>query len=265
MTKAKKVRGAFSSGAFSSGPFSTGRLSTGRLSTGLVALGLIVGLPALSACSGDGDSKVANATAETAEVVPASTEAVEAEGSGLLNPNLAGEEELSVLPGLDAAGVAAILEGRPFLNMLALDAALAPHMDEAAREALYAHAWVPLDLNSATEEEILLVPGVGGRMAHEFEEYRPYDGVPRFRREIGKYVDDAEVERMARYVFVPIDLNTATEEEILSIPGVGPRMLHEFQEYRPYANMEQFEREIGKYVDDAELARLERYVTLSGG
>ena len=41
-------------------------------------------------------------------------------------------------------------------------------------------------------------------------------------------------------------------------------MLHEFMEYRPYESMEQFRREIGKYVDDEELARLERYVTLSG-
>ena len=40
-------------------------------------------------------------------------------------------------------------------------------------------------------------------------------------------------------------------------------MLHEFKEYRPYASMEQFKREIGKYVDDSELARLSRYVTLA--
>jgi len=37
-------------------------------------------------------------------------------------------------------------------------------------------------------------------------------------------------------------------------------MKHEFEEYRPYNSMEQFRREIGKYVDDDEVARLERYV-----
>jgi hypothetical protein len=40
-------------------------------------------------------------------------------------------------------------------------------------------------------------------------------------------------------------------------------MLHEFKEYRPYKSIEQFRREIGKYVDKTELARLERYVTLN--
>jgi DNA uptake protein ComE-like DNA-binding protein len=79
---------------------------------------------------------------------------------------------------------------------------------------------------------------------------------------MGKYVDDAEVARLEQFVFVPIELNTATDEEILSIPGVGDRMLHEFKEYRPYKSMEQFNREIGKYVDDDELARLARYVYL---
>jgi DNA uptake protein ComE-like DNA-binding protein len=62
---------------------------------------------------------------------------------------------------------------------------------------------------------------------------------------------------------VPISLNRATDAEILSIPGVGQRMLREFKEYRPYTSMEQFRREIGKYVSKQEVARLERYVTLN--
>ena len=97
----------------------------------------------------------------------------------------------------------------------------------------------------------------------EFLEYRPYRALAQFRREIGKYVDDKELARLEQYVFVPIDLNTATDEDILSIPGVGQRMLHEFKEYRPYKSIEQFRREIGKYVDKKELARLERYVALN--
>jgi DNA uptake protein ComE-like DNA-binding protein len=59
-----------------------------------------------------------------------------------------------------------------------------------------------------------------------------------------------------------IDLNTATDAQILAIPGVGQRMLREFKEYRPYTSMDQFRREIGKYVDKAEVARLEQYVTI---
>lgn len=181
---------------------------------------------------------------------------------GVLNPNQAGEKELLALPHIDEGLAKGIMENRPFLSTTELDTLLKKSLNDEQVKELYVKLFIPINLNTATREEILLVPGVGPRMAHEFEEYRPYKAIAQFRREIGKYVDDSEVARMEQYVFVPINLNTATDEEILSIPGVGRRMLHEFKEYRPYKNIEQFRREIGKYVDKKEVARLERYVTL---
>lgn len=180
----------------------------------------------------------------------------------MLNANLSGKAELLALPHLDEATVAAVIKNRPYLSLSALDSVIAPAIGREATDSLYTMLSVPINLNTAPNDEILLIPGVGPRMAHEFEEYRPYIAIAQFRREIGKYVDDDEVARLEQYVFVPINLNTATDEHILSIPGVGNRMLHEFKEYRPYANIRQFRREIGKYVDDDELARLERFVTL---
>jgi len=181
--------------------------------------------------------------------------------SNMVNPNLATQQELTALPHLTAEQVQDIVDGRPFLTMTDLDARLTSLTDEQ-RDTLYRAMFIPLNLNSASQAEILLVPGVGNRMLHEFEEYRPYQALAQFQREMGKYVDDAEVARLSGYVFVPIDLNTASEEDILSIPGVGSRMEYEFKEYRPYDSIEQFRREIGKYVDEEEISRLERYVTL---
>ena len=119
---------------------------------------------------------------------------------GLLNPNLASEEELAAVDGLDGDAVAAILEARPFLRAADLHAVVSAHLAEDAYDDIYRALWVPMDLNDATSEEIGLIPGVGRRMTHEFEEYRPYEAMSQFRREIGKYVDDDEVERLARYV-----------------------------------------------------------------
>jgi len=181
---------------------------------------------------------------------------------GLLNANLASEEELSSVDGLDGDAVAAIVDGRPFLRAADLHAVISEHVAEDGLDAIYGAIWVPIDLNDATSEEIGLIPGVGRRMTHEFEEYRPYTALAQFHREIGKYVDDDEVARLAQYVYVRIDLNTASGEDILSIPGVGRRMRHEFEEYRPYEAMSQFRREIGKYVDDDEVERLARYVEI---
>ena len=181
----------------------------------------------------------------------------------VLNPNLAGAEELAALPQLNDALVKAIMDGRPFLTMQAFHDAVGSKLSADDAAALYLGLFVPINLNTASEAEILMVPGVGNRMAHEFDEYRPYRAMAQFRREIGKYVDDDEVARMEKYVFVPIDLNTASEEDILSLPGVGNRMAHEFDEYRPWKSLEQFRREIGKYVDDDEVARLERFVVIN--
>ena len=180
----------------------------------------------------------------------------------ILNPNVAGEDELQAVIHLDPELVGNIVNSGPFAGAAELDALLRGSLNESQRAEVYGDLFVPVNLNSASEDEILLIPGMNRRMAHEFEEYRPYRSLEQFRREIGKYVDDAEVARLEQYVFVPLDLNSASEADFASIPGVGRRMVHEFLEYRPYRNMEQFRREIGKYVDDAEVARLERYMTI---
>lgn len=57
-----------------------------------------------------------------------------------------------------------------------------------------------------------------------------------------------------------INLNTATAEQILTVPNAGNRMVREFQEYRPYTSILTFRQEIGKYVDAATVAGFEQYV-----
>jgi DNA uptake protein ComE-like DNA-binding protein len=180
-----------------------------------------------------------------------------------VEPNTASEQQLLTVPNFNAAIVKALMDRRPFLTMKELDTfLLGQSLTRAQLAQVYGKMFLHINLNSATEEEIMMIPGVGNRIAHEFEEYRPYRSLDQFRREIGKYVNATEVARLEQYVFVPINLNTASDADISSIPGLGARMLREFKEYRPYQNIEQFRREIGKYVNAKEVARLERYVTL---
>jgi DNA uptake protein ComE-like DNA-binding protein len=181
----------------------------------------------------------------------------------IVDANFATEKELAAMPHLTPATIKAILDRRPFATITDLDALLSQSLKREQLTELYGRLFIHLNLNTATREQILLIPNAGPRMAHEFEEYRPYKALAQFHREIDKYVDDKELARLEQYVFVPIDLNTASDADILTIPGLGNRMLHEFKEYRPYKAMEQFRREIGKYVDKREVARLERYVTIN--
>jgi DNA uptake protein ComE-like DNA-binding protein len=198
-----------------------------------------------------------------AACVAAATSASAQVASGLLDPNVATEKELAALPHMTSERVAALLERRPFANVVELDAFLRSQELTAEQTAeFYRRAFVHIDLNTASEAEILLIPGAGRRMAHEFEEYRPWKSFAQFDKEIGKYVDKDEVARLRRYTFIPLRLNTASEADFMTIPGVGKRMAHEFEEYRPWKTEAQFQKEIGKYVGEKETARLWRYVVL---
>lgn len=57
-----------------------------------------------------------------------------------------------------------------------------------------------------------------------------------------------------------LNLNTASEEAIGKLPDMTPKMVHEFEEYRPYKSVQQFRKEIGKYVSAEQVAAWEPHV-----
>lgn len=139
---------------------------------------------------------------DSAQAAPVGTASGATAAAGtMLDPNSATKEQLAAVPGMTAAAADALIAGRPYQDMVAADKALAKSIPSAdTRKTVYAKVWKPIDLNTAKGEEILLIPGIGKRMQHEFEEYRPYKSIDQFRREIGKYVDKAEVARLEQYV-----------------------------------------------------------------
>jgi DNA uptake protein ComE-like DNA-binding protein len=166
------------------------------------------------------------------------------------------EAEIAVMPGMTPALAKELVAARPFAGPAAYDAFLKGKLSDAQRAELYPKLWVHLNLNAATREEIALVPGMGPRMIREFLEYRPYKDLAVFRREMGKYVKPDEVARLEQYVFVPMNPTTASDADLMTIPTMGPPMLREFKEYRPWTSRAQFDKEIGKYVNAKEVARL---------
>ena len=58
-----------------------------------------------------------------------------------------------------------------------------------------------------------------------------------------------------------LNLNEVTEDQLLgTIPSFSNRMVREFFEYRPYISIQQFRKEIGKYVSAEQVAAYEQYV-----
>ena len=122
----------------------------------------------------------------------------------LVDPNMAPESELQSLPHMTPDIVKAMIAKRPFktvveLNQLLVEQKLTP---DQAKE-FYRKAFVPINLNTGTKPEFLLIPGVGPRMSGEFEEYRPWKTWTQFDKEIGKYVGQQETDRLKQYFYLP--------------------------------------------------------------
>ena len=182
---------------------------------------------------------------------------------GIKDVNTASEQELLAMPHMTPAIVKGLMEKRPFASIVDLNTyLLGQQLSEQQATEFYGKGFVHINLNTAKPEEILLVPGAGKRMVREFDEYRPWKSYAQFDKEIGKYVGAEKTAQLAQYTFIPVRLNTASDEDILSIPGAGPRMVREFKEYRPWKSREQFLKEIGKYVGAKEAERLWRYVVI---
>lgn len=122
----------------------------------------------------------------------------------LLDPNSATAEQLSAIQGLSDSGVQAVLSGRPFATPTELHAAISEGMSPDDLRSIYSAMFVKVNLNTASTADFALVPSSMSprRLAHEFDEYRPYPSMDEFRREMKKYFSDEEVAFLERYVFV---------------------------------------------------------------
>lgn len=153
----------------------------------------------LSACSQGGDQASAPVAGEAAANTAAAAE-TPAPAAPVLDANSASGEELGRVAGMTPQLAAAIAAGRPYADATALAAKLRESLPEDAAADLLSRVFVPVNLNTASEDAIRLIPGMTGKMVDEFLEYRPYENMAEFDREIGKYVDEAEVARLRRYV-----------------------------------------------------------------
>jgi DNA uptake protein ComE-like DNA-binding protein len=180
---------------------SSGSDDAARSDTAAAAAASATSAPNLPATTPAGAMDSAGAAGATTSAAGASAAGGTATSGAMLDPNTATRDQLVAVPGMTAAAADALIAGRPYQSMVAVDQAL-KSLGADARKTVYARVWRPIDLNTAKGEEILLIPGVGPKMRHEFEEYRPYTSMEQFRREIGKYVDKNEVARLEQYVTI---------------------------------------------------------------
>jgi DNA uptake protein ComE-like DNA-binding protein len=167
---------------------------------------------------------------------------------GVKDANTMSEAELAAIPSVTPAIAKAIVAKRPFVSITELNSLLLSQGLTAEQAmAVYQKAFVHINLNTATPEEILLVPGAGRRMVREFPEYRPWRTWAQFDKEIGKYVGGAEnAQKLAQYTFIPMNANTASDADLMTVPGATQASVGTLKKGRPYKTAADLEKALGR-------------------
>lgn len=131
---------------------------------------------------------------------------------------------------------------------------------DTAMSAMKDSAIVKLNINTASDSAFKTIPNVGDRMAAEFDEYRPYASIRQFRKEIGKYVDEAQVAAYEQYIYVPIDYNSSDSETLQQIPGLDASEAEELIGARPFDSEQAFIDALSGMVGEEELATARTYL-----
>ena len=206
-----------------------------------LARGVVVAVVAAIACAG--------ATAQVGK------------SQGVIDINTASDKEIAALPNVTAEIAKTIVDARPFDGILSLNKhLLAQKLTQEQATELYGKAFVQINLNTATKDEIMLIPNAGKKMAREFAEYRPWKSWAQFSKEIGKYVGEKETARLAQYCFIPMNVNKASDEDLLTIPGLKKETLEAVAKGKPWKTVDDFKASLAKSVGDKEAARIVRFV-----
>ena len=154
------------------------------------------------------------------------------------------------------------VEGSPE-EQAVIDEALSMAAAEAEAEAEAAFVPAPtVNLNTASKEQIKAgVPGIGDKMVHEFEEYRPYVSIAQFRKQMGKYVDAPTIAQYERFVFVPVDPNACDAQTMAQLSGVTSAEAEELIAKRPFADRDAFLNALVEVVTEAEFSGAKAMLT----
>lgn len=117
-----------------------------------------------------------------------------------------------------------------------------------------------LNVNTASGDEFRSIPGVGDKMVHEFEEYRPYVSIQQFRKEIGKYVDEEQVAAYEKYIYVPVSPNESDAASLQQLPGIDEEEAQQLIDGRPYNSNDAFIEQLTSVVNEEELAIAKTYL-----
>lgn len=225
------------------------------LQKGWAAVSMLLAL-VLVACGGSTGSTTAGSTqdANTPVVAQAATNAPTETTQAASTPVVA-EAVTSAPPAVEATTP-------PVSTPAPAETAAVPTTPAATTAATsVASAPAKLNLNTVTGDQLLsTIPNFGNRMVREFEEYRPYISITQFRKEIGKYVDAAQIAQYEQYVYVPVAVDESDAATLQQLSGVDATEADQLIAARPYGSNAAFLTKLAAYVSVDELTTAEAFL-----
>jgi len=106
-----------------------------------------------------------------------------------------------------------------------------------------------LNPNIASESELAGLPGMTSELVNAVVSARPFATNLELDAALGDALTDGQKAALRSELFLPINLNSSSREELQLMPGMTNRWMREFNEYYPYENLDEFRREMSKYTD----------------
>jgi DNA uptake protein ComE-like DNA-binding protein len=235
------------------------RISRRRLVAGMGAAGLVAAVgPRLTLAQDAASSPVTGSSLPDGEAA-----------WNKYNLNTITDEQILSIPGAGDRMTREFAEYRPYTTIGQFRAEIGKYVDDDVVAAYEAYVFVPIDPTNPDADTFQQLPGLDADEAAELAGGGPYADDAAFLAALAPLVSAEQAALAPSYLvsasapavtWVKYDINAISPEQILSIPGAGEQMTHEFAEYRPYTTIDQFRAEIGKYVDDDLIAGYERYV-----
>jgi DNA uptake protein ComE-like DNA-binding protein len=184
-------------------------------------------------------------------------------GENVMDMNAVSEAQLERLPNMTPDLTKALLGGRPFADITKLNTFLLENqkLTPVRVAEIYRKVFVHVDLNGASLDELKLIPGISDSAPREITARRPWKTLGQFYQEMTKSATSAMADRWLQYVFIQMNPNTASDQDLATIPGSGAKAVAEITAHRPYSSKQQFETEVGKGLGAAEAARISRFFT----